>query len=1213
MGKEQDLLQAVKDQDVGSVEKLLVKHHGSKKIVGSTKRLNINQQDADGMSVLHHAALLGSVEILKQLLDHGALVDVKDVKGLRPLHYAAWQGHTKPTEALLCQGSSVDKPAVDGNTPLHLACEHGHFDVVKRLLECGSDVCLANAQHKMPLDLACEFGRTSVVERLLESEPCRAALRDTSKDTVDNNRTTCLHLAARNGHIDTIRLLLEAGIDINRSTLQGTCLHEAAKYGKTDVVRLLLSCGIDVSLLNSYEQTALELVNKFTMTRAARQLKEMLKEASLENGVQPVCDHISRPDCQNPNLFKEGNFSNEEESGSTTAGMWKSHRNGLDCRLAGHAVFLPPNSTALKKKLGRSSPWDRSSPQPSPLEAPHFVGGNSGFNGGRVPSPKSSLGKIKAPDLGANSDLANRIAHRSVAGVQTGISGDCQSPTLLSSLQSLRNGGHLSIPDDGHSKDGSNRMSGESSGNGSYHSVGSQQSDNNCQNRLSGQSYESGVSGVSSSSRQSSGSSQGSLDHLEESGYSSTVNVHELLQQGLSDTDILCTWLSSLHLEELTNLFVDAGYDMPTITRMTPEDLTAIGITKPSTRKKLKSEISKLTIGDGIPDFRPKDLFEWLTSLNLGEYRETLAKQGFGTLDTVTGITWEDLEEIGIKKLGHQKKMMLAIDRLKRINTILHRLSGSSLSSIEGPNQHDSSVSGGKLLSRVSSSMSSASSSSPSFVSASSQRHAAACESVASWKTSVQEKSGDRKERFVLERYGSKNQSASAEIHPMPLNKLSKNFPLSNMTSIDRNTYPALLEESSSKTDPVEQMHMGVSADSVGNGRGLDGDATPTNERKLLGSADGQRVSRTNCSLEEPVDFYKADPQNAMPLLLSSYSTLPKNVCGKRKTADLNGSCDVGFSGFSNFQNVLSSKRANCNNPVQNLSAEKKQDQNPGLSGQKKEPPPLPKRSDSFKTGVLAASIGNQDRLRAQRQNTSVSAQVFSNLSSQLPGNLGSVFVHNHSDVKGNAVAKGSPLFDSTMFATGLLCSKDTNAVELSCDAKHKQQMSNKTADERKSLQNDNLLDRRLSESSEDSCSGLESRHSASSISLESNGSGGAVESNTLPFANENVGTIKQRNPSAKPSILTSASGDGNKLDKSLFEKDATSVKQKSHTNTENVENANTQNLHFTLVNGEIIKEAKINNGNLPYGVNPNDVFNDIDGMLSGLTQELDEMLKFHG
>jgi len=37
------------------------------------------------------------------------------------------------------------------------------------------------------------------------------------------------------------RLLLEAGVDINRQTLQGTCLHEAAMFGKTEVVALLLS------------------------------------------------------------------------------------------------------------------------------------------------------------------------------------------------------------------------------------------------------------------------------------------------------------------------------------------------------------------------------------------------------------------------------------------------------------------------------------------------------------------------------------------------------------------------------------------------------------------------------------------------------------------------------------------------------------------------------------------------------------------------------------------------------------------------------------------------------------------------------------------------------------------------------------------------------------------------------------------------------------
>ena len=38
---------------------------------------------------------------------------------------------------------------------------------------------------------------------------------------------------------------------------------------------------------------------------------------------------------------------------------------------------------------------------------------------------------------------------------------------------------------------------------------------------------------------------------------------------------------------------------------MTPEDLTAIGIQNPAHRKKLKSEISKLNISDGLPNHVP--------------------------------------------------------------------------------------------------------------------------------------------------------------------------------------------------------------------------------------------------------------------------------------------------------------------------------------------------------------------------------------------------------------------------------------------------------------------------------------------------------------------------------------------------------------------------------------------------------------------------------
>lgn len=40
------------------------------------------------------------------------------------------------------------------------------------------------------------------------------------------------------------RLLLAAGVDVNRTTLQGTCLHEAALFGKIEAVRLLLDVSI---------------------------------------------------------------------------------------------------------------------------------------------------------------------------------------------------------------------------------------------------------------------------------------------------------------------------------------------------------------------------------------------------------------------------------------------------------------------------------------------------------------------------------------------------------------------------------------------------------------------------------------------------------------------------------------------------------------------------------------------------------------------------------------------------------------------------------------------------------------------------------------------------------------------------------------------------------------------------------------------------------
>ena len=42
-----------------------------------------------------------------------------------------------------------------------------------------------------------------------------------------------------------------------------------------------------------------------------------------------------------------------------------------------------------------------------------------------------------------------------------------------------------------------------------------------------------------------------------------------------------------------------------------------------------------------------------------------LQRQGYHSVEDVTTLAWEDLEDIGIVKLGHQKKVLLAIRRVQ--------------------------------------------------------------------------------------------------------------------------------------------------------------------------------------------------------------------------------------------------------------------------------------------------------------------------------------------------------------------------------------------------------------------------------------------------------------------------------------------------------------------------------------------------------------------
>nr|XP_057906151.1 caskin-1 isoform X7 [Doryrhamphus excisus] len=587
MGKDQELLQAVKTEDLLTVQKLLQRPRpGKAKLLGSAKKVNVNFQDTDGFSPLHHAALNGNMELITLLLESQAAVDIRDQKGMRPLHYAAWQGKAEPMKMLLKSGSSVNGQSDEGQIPLHLAAQHGHYDVSEMLLQHQSNPCIVDNAGKTPLDLACEFGRVGVVQLLLSSNMCAALLEPKKADTADPNGTSPLHLAAKNGHIDIIRLLIQSGIDINRQTKAGTALHEAALCGKTEAVRLLLESGINATVRNTYSQTALDIVYQFTATQASREIKQLLREASAALQVRALKDYSNNYDLTSLNI-KAGDVITVLEQHPD--GRWKGcihdNRTGND-----RVGYFP---STMVEVISKRTGGDRSSL------------GSSG-----------SVTSVRSSGSGQSAGSAAHILHAQAEGVKL-------LATVLS--QSAKAKEHLL----------------EQSKSVDQPAVGS-----------------------ASSSRTSSLS--GCPLH-EAPPYDATANRKgEAPGEGKS-SEAVVQWLSDFQLQVYASNFLGAGYDLPTISRMTPEDLTAIGISKPGHRKKMTTEINKLSVTEWLPEQKPASLGEWLCAIGLSQYHQVLVQNGYENIDFITDITWEDLQEIGITKLGHQKKLMLAVKRLAEL------------------------------------------------------------------------------------------------------------------------------------------------------------------------------------------------------------------------------------------------------------------------------------------------------------------------------------------------------------------------------------------------------------------------------------------------------------------------------------------------------------------------------------------------------------------
>ncbi len=119
----------------------------------------------------------------------------------------------------------------DANSATHAAALHGEFEALRALIGRGA---------RIDLPVAAALGRSEDARRLLA-------------DANAEDRHLALTLAADFGHVEIVRLLLDAGEDPDRYNPVGghshtTPLHQAAGRGHEEVVRLLVERGARLDL-----------------------------------------------------------------------------------------------------------------------------------------------------------------------------------------------------------------------------------------------------------------------------------------------------------------------------------------------------------------------------------------------------------------------------------------------------------------------------------------------------------------------------------------------------------------------------------------------------------------------------------------------------------------------------------------------------------------------------------------------------------------------------------------------------------------------------------------------------------------------------------------------------------------------------------------------------------------------------------------------------
>ncbi|KAJ4308618.1 hypothetical protein N0V84_011995 [Fusarium piperis] len=239
-------------------------------------------------SLIYILADKGFSTLIRTWLQNNPNINIRGERFEYPLFAALANGHKEAFAAILnstpsiCGG--VDTVAGFGSkkgfvahkdqTPLTWAAQEGQIEILRLLLQRGADIDEIDLQCYTPLMQASKAGHQAAVSFLIK----KGAAVETSY------ARTAMSLALDNGHLATLKVLIEANVhwDPDPERLQ-TELREASLWGNEEMVKFLVEQQVEIHAQDPRGNTALSLALENNHIATSR----LLIKANADHGLDP--------------------------------------------------------------------------------------------------------------------------------------------------------------------------------------------------------------------------------------------------------------------------------------------------------------------------------------------------------------------------------------------------------------------------------------------------------------------------------------------------------------------------------------------------------------------------------------------------------------------------------------------------------------------------------------------------------------------------------------------------------------------------------------------------------------------------------------------------------------------------------------------------------------------------------------------------------------